>query len=48
MLGAVGDECVTFTQEMERQLGKQEGERELKPEYEATEGEVEQDYEAGS
>ncbi len=48
VLGAVGDECVTFTQEMERRLGKQEGERELKPEYEAAEGEVVRDYEAGS
>jgi len=48
VLGAVGEECVEFTQEMERRLGKQEGERELKPEYEATEGEIERDYEAGS
>jgi hypothetical protein len=48
VLGAVGDECVEFTHEMESRLGKQEGERELKPEYEAAEGEVERDYEAGS
>lgn len=48
VLGAVGEECVTFTHEMERRLGKQEGERELKPEFELTESEVEQEHEAGS
>jgi hypothetical protein len=48
VLGAVGEECVTFTLEMERRLGKQEGEREIKPEFEAVEGEVERDYEAGT
>lgn len=48
VLGAVGDECVAFTEEIERRLGKQEGERELKPEFEATEAESEHDYEAGS
>ncbi len=48
VLGAVGDSCVEFTKEMERRLGKQEGERELKPEFEQSESEVERDYEAGS
>jgi hypothetical protein len=48
VLGAVGDECLAFTQEIERRLGRQEGERELKPEFEAAEREVERDYEAES
>ncbi|MBN1610348.1 MAG: DUF2997 domain-containing protein [Polyangiaceae bacterium] len=40
VLGARGDECLEFTAEMERRLGAQVGERELKPEYEL-EGELE-------
>jgi len=48
VLGAAGDSCVEFTKEMERRLGRQEGERELKPEFEASETEVERTYEAGS
>lgn len=32
VLGAVGEECVQFTKELERRLGTPLGERELKPE----------------
>jgi hypothetical protein len=45
VLGAVGESCVEFTQAMERRLGVPVGGRELKPEFEMTESEVEQDYE---
>ena len=48
VLGAVGNECLEFTREMERRLGTQVGERVLKPELEQTETESEHDYEAGS
>ena len=43
VLGAVGTECVEFTKELEKRLGKPIGERELKPEYEMTETEAEQE-----
>ncbi len=33
VLGASGDECVRFTRDLERRLGKPVGERTLKPEY---------------
>ena len=45
VLGAVGAECVEFTKELEKRLGKPMGERELKPEYDMTEPEVEQQRE---
>jgi hypothetical protein len=48
VLGAAGPECLAFTQEVERRLGSQEGERELKPEFEASETEAEHDHEAGT
>lgn len=45
VLGAVGQECVEFTEQLERRLGVQEGERELKPEYHETEQQTEHDRE---
>jgi len=45
VLGAVGEECVQFTKELERRLGTPLGERELKPEYHETESEVERQRE---
>jgi hypothetical protein len=48
VLGATGENCLAFTDEMERRLGKAEGERELKPEFEQTESEIERDFEEGS
>ena len=45
VLGAVGGDCVQFTQELEKRLGSPIGERELKPEYYESETEAEQDYE---
>ncbi len=45
VLGAVGPECVEFTEQLERRLGVQQGERELKPEYHETETEIEHDRE---
>lgn len=45
VLGAVGEECVAFTQELEQRLGTQVGQRELKPEYHETESEREYDHE---
>lgn len=41
VLGAVGEECVELTRELEERLGP----RELKPEYHESESETEQDYE---
>ena len=41
VLGAVGEDCVTFTAELEKRLGTQAGERVLKPEYHETEEEAE-------
>lgn len=48
VLGAVGEECLAFTQQLEQRLGVQEGERVLKPEYSETEPEVERDREVDS
>lgn len=45
VLGATGEECVTFTRELEKRLGTQVGERELKPEYSETEQVTERDRE---
>ncbi len=45
VLGAVGQECVEFTRELERRLGRQLGERGLKPEYHETEQETQHDRE---
>lgn len=45
VLGAIGDSCLEFTEELEKRLGVQEGERVLKPEYELVESEVEYDLE---
>jgi hypothetical protein len=45
VLGAVGEGCLEFTEELEKRLGVQEGERVLKPEYELTESEVEYESE---
>jgi hypothetical protein len=45
VLGAVGGDCVQFTQELEKRLGSPIGERELKAEYYESETETEQDYE---
>jgi len=48
VLNASGDECLAFTKEMERRLGTQDGERELKPEFEQAENVEERNYERGS
>jgi len=45
VLGAVGDECLAFTAELEKRLGTQVGERQLKPEYHETEAERERNHE---
>jgi hypothetical protein len=45
VLGAVGAECVEFTKELEKRLGKPIGERELKPEYDLTEPVIEPERE---
>ena len=45
VIGAVGEECVQFTQELEERLGSTIGERVLKPEYHESETEMERDYE---
>ncbi len=45
VLGAVGDECLAFTAELEKRLGTPIGERELKPEFHETELERERDRE---
>jgi hypothetical protein len=45
VLGAAGPECVEFTKELEKRLGKPIGERVLKPEYEVTEQETERQRE---
>lgn len=36
--GASGPECLDLTRELERRLGRAEGERTLKPEYHEVEG----------
>lgn len=48
VLGAVGNECVEFTSQLEKRLGAPMGERELKPEYEQTETETERQHETGN
>jgi hypothetical protein len=48
VLGASGDSCLEFTREMERRLGSQTGQRELKPEFAEDEHEAEREREAGS
>lgn len=45
VLGAVGEDCLEFTRELEQRLGTQAGQRELKKEYYQTEVEQEYDYE---
>lgn len=45
VLGAVGEECVPFTQQLERRLGIPLGPRELKPEFHQTETETERQHE---
>jgi hypothetical protein len=45
VIGAVGQECVQFTAQLEKRLGATLGERELKPEYEQTETETERQRE---
>ena len=45
VLGAVGDGCMQFTQELEKRLGTPLGPRELKPEYHEIETETERDHE---
>jgi hypothetical protein len=47
VIGAVGDECVKLTEELERRLGTQVGERHRKPEYDATVAEEERIRESG-
>jgi len=44
-LGVVGESCVELTRSFEERLGEVEGERVLKPEYEAAEPEQEQQQE---
>ncbi len=45
VLGAVGEECLAFTAELEKRLGTPIGERVLKPEFHETETEQEQEHE---
>ena len=45
VLGAVGNECLAFTKELEKRLGTQIGQRELKPECHETEQVEEHDRE---
>jgi len=45
VLGAVGEECLAFTQELEKRLGSPIGDRVLKDEFYETEIEREHDYE---
>lgn len=45
VLGATGTECLEFTRELEKRLGKLEGERVLKPEYDEAQYETERDRE---
>ena len=45
VLGAVGQDCVQFTQQLEKRLGTPLGERELKPEFHETEAETERQRE---
>jgi len=43
VLEGCGPDCVEFTKALENRLGKQEGERELKPEFSETVSEAEQE-----
>ena len=45
VLGAVGDECLAWTRELEQRLGRQDGERLLKPQFETTDRETEHEKE---
>lgn len=45
VLGASGDGCVALTKQLERRLGAQVGERELKAEYHEQDAVVETDRE---
>lgn len=45
VIGAVGENCLEFTRDLEQRLGIQEEERVLKPEFQQTEPEVEKDRE---
>ena len=45
VVDAQGDACLDLTRELERRLGTPAGERELKPEIEATEAELETESE---
>jgi len=45
VLGAVGEECLAFTAELEKRLGTSVGERVLKPEFHESEAERERDRE---
>jgi hypothetical protein len=40
VLGAVGESCLEFSRELEKRLGAQVGDRELKPEYYERESEI--------
>ena len=48
VLGAQGEECIEFTEELEKRLGSGVGERKLKPEYRERAEESEADREAES
>lgn len=45
VLGASGSECVEFTRELENRLGKPLGARQLKPEHDETQAEIQRDRE---
>ena len=45
VLGAVGDQCVEFTKELEKRLGTKVGDRVLKDEYHQQERETEPERE---
>lgn len=45
VIGATGANCLELTRQLEKRLGLQVGERELKPEFEQTERQTEQDRE---
>ena len=45
VIGACGQDCLQFTAQFEKRLGRVEGERTLKPEYHETAQEVERDRE---
>ena len=47
VLGAVGDQCLDLTRQLEKRMGLVE-ERTLKPEFEASDTEVQRQREAGA